>query len=548
VAEGAVTRLFVALAALAPWAAVLPLHGVPGVLAHALLFLAAAHGAGLVLGGLASRQDLNALVAIQWGFAGLITIGGIALMFGAFTLPMQVTIVCMFAGVHTAVIIARWHDLPSIAAGPWLAPALLLAGLAAIHMLGAAGDIGARPFDDDGHVLAQLQRLRDTGALEDGIGYARRAQLGGQLVLTALATVPGDVHLARLLEAIAFAAALGHSLARIRPRDLASSLWAVLIVITGCALAFVPLDLATCWTAVGLLLALHAASDRENRANVGIAGLLAGALIALRLELAPLALAGLVRAWWPARRMQGSATFAAFGLFAVVLPYAISRWSQSPPSEIRSLLAGGAFGYVSKLVWPLAITAGLIIAVAIARRSTLAAGGMIASIACMVLIHEGRESGGRQRWTRRYLELAANIEYVRHSGMAAPVTGGYAALLAGVPRDATVALWVTRPERLDYGAHRFVDLRTPRVAPLRVHRWDAHVSKLEKILVAAGAEYLLLEVDDRTNERVLGGSLYRFMCVPYAPACADDLEVLALQHPIVAAGDGLRLIKLRTPR
>jgi hypothetical protein len=543
-----VTRLFVALAALAPWAAVLPLHGVPAVLAHALLFLAAAHGAGVVLGGLASRHDLHPLVALQWGFAGLITVGGIALMAGAYTLPMQVTIVCMFAGVHTAVIVARWHDLPSVAAGPWLAPTLLLAGLAAIHMLGAAGDIGARPFDDDGHVLAQLQRLRDTGALEDAIGYARRSQLGGQLVLTALATVPGDVHLARLLEALAFAAALGHALARIRPRDLASSLWSVLIVITGCALAFVPLDLATCWTAVWLLLALHAASDRDEPLNPGIAGLLAGALIALRLELAPLALAGLIRAWWPARRMPRSTAFAMFGLLAVVLPYAIARWSASPPSEIRALLSGGAFGYATKLIWPLAITAGLIVAVAIARHSTAAPAAMIAAIACTVLIHEGRESGGRQRWTRRYLELAASIEYVRHSGIEAPVAGGYADLLAGVPRDATVALWVTRPERLDYAAHRFVDLRTPRVAPLRVHRWDTHTSKLAQILEASGADYLLLETDDRTNERILGGSLYRFMCQPYAPACADDLEILALQNPIVAAGDGLRLIKLRTPR
>src|SRR5205085_6491534 len=108
---------------------------------------------------------------------GLIAVAGVALAFGVFTLPVQLTILCTFAGAHTAMIIARWHELPQLSIGPWLAAALLLAALGAVHVLGAAGDLGARPFDDDGHVLAQLQRLRDTGELADAIGYARRAQL-----------------------------------------------------------------------------------------------------------------------------------------------------------------------------------------------------------------------------------------------------------------------------------------------------------------------------------------------------------------------------------
>lgn len=581
----------IALAALAPWLSLLPLQGAAAVLAQAIALIAAAHGAGLVVAGLARRDQVHPLLAIQWGFAALIAVSGIALALRSDTLAVQTTIVCGFAGVHSAMLIARWRSYPRLRLGAWWIPACLLAALAAIHILGGAGDLGARPFDDDGNVLAQIQRLRDTGALGDAVGYARRSQLGGQLALNALATLPGDVHLAKILEAIAFACALGLTCARMRLHDAASCLWAVLVLITASALAFAPLDLATCWTAVGLVVALHAMIVDEDHPHLGVVGLIAGALIALRLELAPLALAALVRAWWPTRRDPRAAWHAGLGLLVVVVPYLLARGN--PPHELldaarglslrrvvtfaaigglggvvaalvvrhrhRRWLAVGAVlvlaaitssmigerGYAMRLLWPLAIAGGLVAAIELSRALTVTTGALIGAVVAMVLIHEGREATGRTRWTRRYLELAASIEYVRHSGQDAPVSGGYASLLEQVPRGSTVALWVTRPERLDYAAHEFVDLRTPRGARLRVHRWAAHTSKLAQLIEASGAEFLLLEEDDRLAERIRGSWLVRFVCTSWKPACADDLEVLALDHHILASDGGVRLIDLR---
>ncbi len=593
-AAPAVTAILLALATIAPWCSLLPLHGASAVLAQALTFAAAAHGAGLVVAG--SREGVHPLLAIQWGFAALIAISGIALALRLDTLSVQTSIVCGFAGVHSALLIARWRTYPRVTVGVWWIPASLLAALAVIHILGGAGDLGARPFDDDGNVLAQIQRLRDTGALGDAVGYARRSQLGGQLALDALATLPGDVHLVKILEAIAFVCALGLACARMCLDDTASCLWALLIVITASALAFAPLDLATCWTAIGLIVALYAMIVDDPCPPTGIVGLVAGALIALRLELAPLALAGLVRAWWPARRDPRATWLAALGLLVVLVPYLVTRGAASPSGEVRQLLAsnrelsivraawfalgGGAGavvtalvvphphrrwvavgamlviaailssligerGYAMRLVWPLAIAGGLVAAIELSRALTLTTGALIGSLVAMILIHEGRQATGRVKWTRRYLALAASIEYVRHNGQDAPVAGGYASLLARVPPGSVVALWVTRPERLDYAAHRLIDLRTPRAAHLRVHRFDAHTSRLSELLTAIAADYLLLEEDDRLAERIRGSWLVRFVCASWSPACADDLEVLALQHPIVASEGGVRLIDLR---
>lgn len=589
------TALFVALAALAPWTSLLPLHGAPAVLAQALAFTAAAHGAGLVTAGLAGRDHVHPLLAIQWGFAALIAASGVALALRADTLVVQTTLVCVCAGVHSAMLVARWRSFPRLAPGPWMIPAGLLAALAVLHVLGAAGDLGARPFDDDGHVLAQIQRLRDTGALADAVGYARRSQLGGQLALDALATLPGDVHLVKLFEAIAFACAIGLACARIRLVDARSCLWSVLVVITASALAFVPVDLAPWWSAIGLVLALHAMLSGDERPPLGVVGLVAGALIALRLELAPLALAALVQAWWPARRDPRVAWAGALGLLVVLVPCLIARGLAAPSAQVRDLLASGrgvtvgrlalfaglgllgavlaalvvrhparrwlgvgavlvasgiASGllgeraYATRLVWPIAIAAGLVAAIELSRALTLTTGALLGSLVAMLLVHEGREASGRARWTRRYLDLAANIEYVRHAGQRAPVAGGYAAVLRHAPAGATVALWVTRPERLDYARHHFVDLRTPRGARLRVHRWDTHTSRLAQLLAATHAQYLLLETDDRATERIHKSWLERFVCTTWTPACADDLEALALEHPVVASDRGVRLIDL----
>jgi len=584
-----------AFCVLAPWLAVLPLHGALAVLAQAALFVAAAHGAGQVTAALAGRERPHPLLAFQLGLATLIAVAGVAIALGIATVAMQLSIACSFAGVHSAILVARWHEVPAERSRAWLAPAVLLGALAIVHVLGAAGDVGARPFDDDGHVLGQLQRLRDTGGLGDGTGYARASQLGGQLALTALATVPGDVHLARVLEALAFTGAIGLAIARIRPRDAASALWAVMVVVGASALAFAPLDLAACWTIVGLVLALHALLD-DAQPHPGLVALVAGALMTLRIELAPLALAAIARTWWPLRREPRAAWAIVLGVLVAAVPLMLARHGAAPSDEIRRLIGtaggrslgriavfaalavpAGAFvafafrrsaqrwlaigaaltllaittgalgerAYAMRLLWPLGIAAGLALAIQLSRAVTLTVAAMLASVVLLVLVYEGREATGRTRWTRRYLELAQSIEYVRHTGTDTPVAGGYAVLLAKVPRGATVAIWVARPERLDYRAHRFVDLRTPRAARLRIHRFDAHTSRMAALVAATGAQYLLLEEDLRGALRIRESWHQRFVCSAWSPACADDLETLVLDHRVVATDRGVRLVELR---
>ena len=594
------TAIVLAIAALAPWLTLLPFDGAPRVLAHVLTLVAAFHGAGLVLAHLARRPSVHPLLAIQWGIATLIALSGVALLLRVDGRVTQTILVCAFAGVHTAQIILRWNSSRARLAElelRWLiVPAGLLALFGILHILGAAGDLGARPFDDDGNVIAQLQRLRETGTLGDPIGYARGSQLGGQVVLAALATVPGDVHLARVLEALTFALALGLACSLVRVQDIAAGIVATLVVVAGIALPFASPDLTVCWTAVGLILALHAMlTDDEPRALLPIA-VTAGALITLRFELAPIGLAAVALAWWPQRADRSRSLSFLGGFIAVVLPFALSRLGASIPDEVRALLVpsrgvvirvaiflaiavpaipaalaltrdrpgrwlvvGGAIAvagiasqltgdrpYALRFLWPIAIAGGLVLVISVARTRQLTASMMIVALVLVVLIYEGRDTAGRAGWTRRYLDLAANIEYLRHSRDQAPITGGYAAILRQVPAGATVAVWVARPERLAYDApYRIIDLRTPRSARLRGHGFHTHASRIEKLLTTAGASYLLLEADDRYAQRVRASFEYRFMCPSALPACADDLEAIALRHPVISEFGGLRLVRLR---
>lgn len=593
------TAIGLALLAFAPWLTVLPLPGAAGVLAHVLTLVAAFHGAGLAVAALARRPTVHPMLAIQWGMAALVALSGVALVLGIDGRVTQTLVVCLFAGLHTVMIGLGWRRyrarLVSIELRWVLVPAVLLGLLAIVHVLGAAGDLGARPFDDDGNVIAQLQRLRDTGALGDPAGYARGSQLGGQLVLGALATLPGDVHLVRVLEALAFVLALGLVIARLRVRDATGGIWATLLLITGSALAFAPVDPTTCWTAVGLIVALHAMlTDDEPRALLPIA-LVAGALITLRHELAPIGITAVLVTWWPLRADRKRSLLLLGATLAVVLPFLLARFGARLPADAEALLlprAGGLAGrtlfaglvaagiaivmavvparqtrwivlagvvtlagivsgftgarpYATQFLWPLAIAGGLVLVLELGRTSVLTTAAMIVSLVAIVLVQGGRDATGRVKWTRRYLDLASNIEYLRHAGDHAPVTGGYAPVLRNVPAGTTVAVWVNRPERLDYTVgYRIVDLRTPRAARLRTHRFEAHASRMQKLLTAIDADYLLIEADDRHAERIRASYFYRFVCATPSPACADDLEAIAQASPVVAEHRGVRLVKL----
>jgi hypothetical protein len=158
----------------------------------------------------------------------------------------------------------------------------------------------------------------------------------------------------------------------------------------------------------------------------------------------------------------------------------------------------------------------LVVAIEVVRGKKLAVASLVISLTIAVLVTEAQVATGRTRWTRRAIDLAGNIEYTRHVDDA-PTIGGYAALLAQVPAGATIAIWIARPERLDYAHHQIIDLRTPRVAPLRGK------AQLTDLATAARVQYLLVELDDRR-------------------ITADDLAALAAHGRIVATAPGLRLV------
>lgn len=622
-----------------PWLILLPLGGVTGVLATAFTVVSAFHGAGLVVARLARRtrpgergRDPCATrwLILQWGAAAMIGLSGLAIAFQVGTLVTHAVLVFGFAAVNTAALgLSFGRGSARIAeclAGPrtWLIPAALLAALGTLAVLGAAGERLARPFDDDGHVLAQLRRVLDTGALGDSIGYPRSWQLGAQIALAAVGSGAGD-GFARVVEPLAQILALGLAASRIghiEARDPSSAPWAVLLIAAAYAVAGAPADPLPCWTAVGLSVALYTMlSEREPAPALPLA-ITAGALVALRYELAPIAAVAVLVAWWQRRDPRRTAILIT-GVFAVAFPFLVARmlaWRAVPPLAhaalaapsqsalvLRVLLAAaiavpsafvlrlivpespsfrfaatatatalgalaahltGAGPYAMRLAWPIAFAFAITVVIELARSQPLqgpsphgepaarvAADGnrarwlglrpaaLIAALLLCLIIHEGRAAPGDLRWSRRMAAAATGIEHLQRpaSASAAP----YAAVLASAPPGATVAVWVSEPERLNYARHNIVDLRTPAGAHLRDFRWAAHPSGVASLLVQLSAAFLLIEGDDARVWRAQTDLLYRFTCQHPLPACADDLEAIALGHPEVARRGNLRLIDLR---
>jgi len=593
---------FVVAALALPWLSLLPLHGVAAVLAHAITLVAAWHGAGLAVARLAGQRTAPPLLIIQWGVATLIGLSGLAIVAGAGTLAAHAVLVFSAAAVHTGTLGIRFSRYAGRVAdglaGPrtWLGPAALLAALGTLAVLGAAGDTLAQPFDDEGHVLAQLRRVLETGSLADPIGYPRNAQLGAQIALAAVASGAGD-EFARIVEPLALVLALGLAVSRIRARDPSSALWAVVLIVTAFALALAPIDPLPCWTAVGLSVALYAMlGDPEPPPALPLA-ITAGALLALRYELAPIAVVAVIAAWWRRRDDHRRTAILIGGVVAVGLPFLVARiaaWRSvpllaraaiaSPPQAmlaLRLLLGAaiaspaacvlrlalpasralrwaaiatavalgalvahvtGAGPYALRLAWPIAIAFAITLVIELARSRWSGPTALIASLVMCVFLYEGREAPGRLRWSRRMAAAATGIAYLQYppGDAAAP----YDPLLASVPPGATVAVWVTEPERLDYTRHRIVDLRTPAVARLRDRRWGARAPALDPLLAALSASFLLLEGDDAHVKRIQTDLLYRFACGVQLPICADDLEAIARNHRIVARRDNLALVEL----
>jgi hypothetical protein len=583
-----------------PWLTLLPVHGAAAVLAHALSLVAAFHGAGLVVAWLAGPRAHSPWLILQWGVAALIGLSGLAIVVGAGTLTVQTIAVFGFAAVHTVSLGVRLdrhaRRIRAGLTGPWiwLVPAALLAGLGALVVLGAAGDALARPFDDETHLLAQLRRVLDTGTLADPIGYRRSAQLGGQIALAALASGAGD-GVAAILEPLGLVLALGFAIGQLRVRDRGAALWAGVLVIAAFALA--PADPLPCWTAVGLGVALYVMLGESEPPQALPVALTAGALIALRYELAPIAAVAVITTWWRQRNDHHRTAVLIGGVFAVGFPFLVTRmlaWRSvpliaraavdTPPQAALALrlalaaliaipatcllrlvlpasravrVAGlatavalaalaahvtSAGPYALRLAWPIAIAFAIVVVIELARSHALGAAALIGSLLLCAVIYAGGEAPGRLQWSDRLAAAATAIESLERppADHAAP----YAALLASVPPGATIAIWVAAPEQLDYARHRILDLRTPAGAQLRRFRWGAHTSRLESLLTAVSASYLLVEADDAHLQRARS-LRYRAICQPQLPTCADDLQAVALRHRVVAQRDNLQLIELR---
>jgi hypothetical protein len=615
---GAVIASGLVAAAIAlPWLTLLPLPGGAAVIAHALTLVAAFHGAGLVVAGLAGQPSRVAgpgarspWLAFQWGAAALIGLSGLAIAAGVGTLATHAVLVFGSVAVHTGNVGLRFTShvarVEESLAGPhsWLVPAALLAGLGTLAVLAAAADPLAQPFDDDGHVVAQLRRVLDTGALGDPIGYPRSTQLGAQIALAAVASGAGD-GFARIVDALAMMLALGLAVSRIGGRDPGSALWAVILIAAAFALALAPGDPLPCWTAVGLTLALYAMlSDTEPAPALPLA-ITAGALIALRHELAPIAAVAVIAAWWSRRTDHRRTAVLLGGVCGVSLPFVVARmlaWRSVPliahaagPPELALVLrlalaaaiaapaacvlrlalpdsralrwaalatvvalgaiaaqVTGAGPYSRGLAWPIAIAFAITVAVELARTRWSGPAALVTSLVLCVVVAEGRAAPGPLRWSHRLADATTTIAYLAHPPAEPPEP--YSALLASVPTGATVAVWVIEPERLDYADHRIIDLRTPAGARLRGDHWSRDPANLrsstgaalEAVLAALPTSFLLIEDRDaRAQSRGPTSALFhRLACQTLPAVCADDLEAIARRHRTIAQHGPVRLVEL----
>lgn len=576
-----------ALLAVLPWLSLTPLAapGVAATVLAALTVVAACHAAGQAVALGTRRRLVEPALALLWGVALLIVIGGWLTAAHLFT-PL---LVGAFAGLHTVIVvreretIGAWLDESDLR---WCVPAaVLLAVVAVIQLVGVTGSAEIRPFDDDGHVGAQTARLLQTGALGDGIGFARTFQLGGNVVFGALA---GDASLAAGLDrGVAYGLLLALVCVRIRPQDACRGMWAAVAVLAMSAFAFVPGDSSPCWIAAALLVTLYVTvEDGGAEAWIPIA-IVAAALTSLRLEFAPAAVTGIVAiAVSQQRALAWRVLGLTAGLFVVlVLPFVIARALAAPDHVIATLIApklpglavrvglfigvlavacpllsvivplrwpayataAGIAGIVSQLsgdrpyatrfVWPIVIALVLTLLVQLARRAPAVLAKIVA-LAAVLLIYEGITGTGRTRVGTRYYALVGGAVYARQPTAHIP----YERVLAAVPAGATVAVWVTEPEQIDYARNPIIDLRTPRTAQYREYVFGKHRAAFAKI--ARGAQFLLVERDDRSLPR-RHNLAYRILCREPRPECADDLENLLARSRVVAEIGTLRIVALQ---
>jgi hypothetical protein len=593
------------LALVVPWVALLhPGHLLVQTGLAAALFAAACHGWGRVC-GVAVRRRFSVVLTITVGLAALIAFGGVAMMF---SLAIQLPLLVVGTVAHSAFIVIEQRSLRSKLVDllvaerfrDWAIPIALLLVIGAVQLLGSAAASDS-PFDDDGHVFAQVRRLLDTGTLGDAVGYARVTQFGGNPWVRSLAASLGDLTFARVIDPLGFILALLLVCSSIKTGLLRS----VAVLSLG-LISIVSTDASLLWVPISITLALHQLqSDVADARTAALASMVGGALVALRLEWLPVACIMCLAGWRP--RVEARERGLRFGALVVAFvvtfaPYAVVRHSariaaghaavqeiagrsNMLPSAVLALallgialpltrllvcdfenrstrwsIAAAVVGitciaakltatapYTAKYAWPILVFAVLLIAIETVRRSAerVTAGVMVVLTLALVLTYEARSTRGPMRLALRYDNLFTNIVYLRTAYRTEHSDVDYARLLQLVPAGQRVVIWVERPERIDYSRVTMFDVRVPRISARRQRPWQSEKKDAAvRMLRALRPRYLMIEDDGARQRYAAENFIARAICAELGP-CPDPLERLLAQKHIVASSGATSLYELR---
>lgn len=394
----ALTRALVALAALAPAAVWLapPASPLIATLVVALAVAAALHGLGRAVGALIGDDDAPPALAVAWGLAAYLALGGWLAAAGVFDdLAQRVVLV---AGTAVG---AAWTTAHVPATFPrprarlaLLAPALAIA-VVAIHLVGAAGWWQASFSDGESHLLGPVARLAATGALDDPFAVPRTSGLGGNVILHSLGGALGDWRMLHAIDrglGLALVVALAFRAARPGPSRVLA-LFALVALASGVA-EFTSADLAPRWTLVALVFALHQTLARRpssDAVDAVPALLVAGALGTLRhggvgalLAVAIVSIADTERG----QRRRALAIVAAVAA-VVVGGYLVAAWSalagEPAAPDVVAILRRGA--PLRLALWTCAALAAHVVAtVAVRAHGDRALTRTIAAVAAMVAL------------------------------------------------------------------------------------------------------------------------------------------------------------------
>jgi hypothetical protein len=501
-----------------------PATGKLAVALVSLSVLAAMHGYGRILAAWARDPNAPVGLALAWGVAAYLGAAGVLIAVGLFGPAARTAIVVGGVVLHTGWLLQQADRVLTAARG--LRPATVVAIAFSVLVLGllvlAAAGRWSGPFSDgETSYLGQLRRLDDTGALADGFGFPRRAGLGGQIALSALAT-PLDARATYLVDrgllivilVLLAIAATGATLrakaavAAVLPLALTAS--AEYLVGPGPYGSLIVLVLAT---AISIDRAIEAQSARLLLLAVLLAAAAATITHAALVFALGIIGVGTFKAsrwahggsWWRRR-----AAVVAVGVITPYLVSAIHARVVSPRPTVghasaASIATGAAIGGVLAMLTVLALPGGRHRSALLAASASIAVAGAIATTPAAVLAYAGpvvvaivlllallaivREpavvplgatvvlvtlavgllAAARLAprhpllgWRTRAMQLVDDARAVGElpPASATRLAAAYTAAQDAVPAGARLAIWVERPDLIRYARNDVTDLRT----------------------------------------------------------------------------------------